>query len=273
MRIPKIITLCLLGVSVFSTFLIAQNNQKLKAEEIISKYLDAVGPADKRAAVKTRVTYGAAQITYIVGANGSMEGRGNIISQGRASRLAFLFSAQDYPGEQIAFDGSKISAKDLPRSPGNYSPLSRFILDNDAFFKDGLLFGPLSTASLLLDVAGRKAKVDSNGIKKIDGRQLYELKYAGRSGIQTSFYFDPETFRHVRSIFKFTRTNPAAGGQDFQYQIDELFDDFKPVDGLMLPHSYQIEYSLEQRFLIQWKHKIEKIAHNEALEADVFAVK
>ena len=147
--------------------------QKLKPEELVAKHLDSIGPADKRQAVTKRMTVGPAQVSFRVGGSGTLNGAGNILSDGNLLRLGFAFKALDYSGEQVAFDGKKVTAGQI--SPGVYPPFSRFIYENDLLIKEGLLFGSLSTGWALLDVAGRKPKMESNGLKKIDGRQLHEI--------------------------------------------------------------------------------------------------
>jgi hypothetical protein len=255
--------------------------QKLKAEELIAKHLQSLGAADKVKATKSRVTSGAAQVAFRVGGAGNLSGKGNILSSGNASRMGFLFSALDYPGEQIAFDGSKVSTGYV--SPGNRSPLSNFVYENDVLLKEGLLFGSLSTSWALLDVAAKQPKLDSNGLKKIDGRQLHELKYQAKRGngnVQAFLYFDPETFRHVRSQFKVEvplskMTNITDSAELARYLIVEQFEEFKEVDGLMLPHSYKLDYTIDSPrggILTGWTFVIDRITHNEPIERQLFSV-
>jgi hypothetical protein len=196
-------------------------------------------------------------------------------------RVGFSFPALEYPGEQIAFDGNKVTAGQM--SPGSYPPFSGFVYENDTLLKEGLLFGTLSTSWALLDVASKKPKLDSTGLKKVDGRQLHELKYVGRNSrrsIQASFYFEPDTFRHVRSQFKMeiptTRmSNITDSAELVRYQILEQFDDFKEVDGLTLPHSYKLDFTVDSPrggILTSWMHNIDRIIHNESVERQLFTL-
>ena len=220
-------------------------------------------------------------MVFRVGGSGSLAGKGSILTQANAVRADFAFPALDYSGEQIAFDGNKVTAGQI--SPGNYPPFSRFLYENNILLKEGLLFGALSTGWALLDVPGRKPKLDSSGLKKIDGRQLYELKYTSRSNpgsMQVWLYFDSETFHHVRSQFKLevpttnlTRISDSA--EMVRYQIIEQFDQFKEVDGLTLPHSYKFDYTIDSPrggMLASWAHVIGRITHNETIERRLFSV-
>src|SRR5262245_27221987 len=119
-------------------------DEKLKPEDLIAKHLDSIGSADKRNSAKSRTTTGAVRIEFRVGGSGAMNGKGTIVSQANASRASFNFNALDYSGDQIAFDGNKVSAGQI--SPGNYPPFVRFVYENDLPIREGLLFGTLSTA-------------------------------------------------------------------------------------------------------------------------------
>jgi hypothetical protein len=255
--------------------------QKLKPEELIAKHLDSIGSAEKLKSAKSRATIGTTQVSFRVGGSGTLNGKANILSQGSSVRAGFTYSALEYPGEQIAFDGNKVTAGQM--SPGNYPPFSRFIYENDVLLKEGLLFGSLSTAWALMDVAAKRPRLDSNGIKKIDGKQLYELKYQPRSSrvnVQGFLYFEPETFRHVRSQFKLevpmtTLRTITDSAELVRYQILERFDDFKETEGLTLPHSYYLEYTMDSPrggLLTTWTHVIERIIQNEAIERPLFSL-
>jgi len=275
-----VVVLFLLAVS-FAPSRSTAKDEKLKPEELIAKHLDSIGPAAKRMAARSRKTAGSAQVIFRVGGSGSLNGKGNILSDGNSVRTGFTFPALDYSGEQLAFDGSKVTAGQI--SPGNYPPFARFVYEHDLLMKEGLLFGALSTGWALNDTPSRRPKLDVTGIKKVDGRQLYELKYGPRSvkdNMQVWLYFDPETFRHVRSQFRLevptsqiSRISDSA--EMVRYQIIEEFDQFKDVDGLMLPHSYKIDYTMDAPrggIFSTWMHQIDRITHNESIERRLFTL-
>src|SRR5262249_30695072 len=137
------------------------------------------------------------------GGQASLNGQGTLLSDANSVRAGFNFPALEYPGEQFAFDGERVTIGQV--SPGNRSPLGRFVFENEVLLREGLMFGSLSTSSALLNTAARQPKLDLTGTKKIGGRSLYELKYEakrGKGNVQAALYFDTETFRHVRSQFK-----------------------------------------------------------------------
>ena len=75
-------------------------------------------------------------------------------------------------------------------------------------------------------------KLDLSGPKKVNGRSLYELKYEAKKGkgnVQAWFYFDPDTFRHVRSQYKveFASTEVTKisdSAEPVRYSLIEEFD-------------------------------------------------
>jgi hypothetical protein len=256
-------------------------DEKLKPEELVAKHLESIGPAEKRKAVTSRATTGSAQVFFRVGGSGTLMGKGNILSQGNSVRAGFSFGSIDYPGEQVAFDGNKVTAGQM--SPGNYPPFAGFIYENDVLLKEGLMFGTLSTSWALLDLPARQPRLDLSGLKKIEGRQLYELKYVGRNSkanIQAFLYFEPETFHHVRSQFKLevptTRLKAITDSAEMvRYQILEQFDQFKEVDGLTLPFSYKLDFTVDAPrggLLTSWVHSIDRITHNEMFERQLFSL-
>jgi len=257
-------------------------DEKLKPEELVAKHLESIGPADKLKAVKSRTTQGVVQISFRVGGSGTLMGKANILSQGNMIRSGFLYPANDYPGDQLAFDGNKVTAGQM--SPGNYPPMVSFVYENDILMKEGLLYGSLTTAWALLDTQTRKPKLESTGVKKVDGKQLLELKYTGKSWkgtLQASLYFDPETYRHVRSQFKrevpLQKLNSITDSAELvRYQIVEQFEDFKTFDGLTLPQTHKIEFTLDSPrggIVTTWAHAIERIVHDQSIETAIFSVK
>ena len=291
--------LTLLLASALSVAPVARaKDEKLKPEQLIAKHLESIGSPEVLKAVKTRATAGVSHISIRVGGQAEMEGSGNIMSDGSALRLSFKFPALNYPGEQFAFDGSKAFVGQI--APGTRSNLGSFIFMNDELLTEGLIFGTLSTSWALLNQSDRQPKLDLNGPKKIDGRSLYELKYTPKKrngNVTTFFYFDAETFRHVRSQFKAeivpVQASSSGGGRGgggrgggggggggdrndmIRYTITEQFDDFKQVDGLTLPHSYKLDLSVDSPtggFVGTWSYAVKQVANNQPIEKQTFSL-
>jgi hypothetical protein len=256
-------------------------DDKLKPEQLIAKHLESIAPAAKLKELKTLTAVGDAHVEYRVGGKANLEGQGNLLSDGISSRLALKFSDKDYPGEGIVSDGSKILVTQI--STGKRSNLGQFLVENDFLLKEGLLYGSLTSAWALLHVSAKQPKLDVTGIKNINGRQLYEMKYVpkkGGSGLLALLYFDPQTFRHVRSQFSSEQVTPEfaninTNGTSSRYVLTEDFDDFSDVDGLTLPHSYKIDLVIEARnkdFAGSWKFTVKQAVRNQTLNPQLFSV-
>jgi hypothetical protein len=256
-------------------------DDKLKPEQLIAKHLESIAPAAKLKELKTITTVGDAHVEYRVGGQANLDGQGNLISDGISSRLVLKFSAKDYPGEGIVSDGSKTLVTAI--STGKRSNLGQFLFENDSLLKEGLLYGSLTSAWALLHVSEKQPKLDVTGLKNINGRQLYEMKYVpkkGSPGIQTYLYFDPQTFRHVRSQFTSEQVsleflNINENGTRARYALTEDFDDFGDEDGLTLPHLYKIDLVFDVRnkeFEGSWTYTVKQAVRNQTLDRQLFSV-
>jgi len=255
-------------------------DEKLKPEQLIEKHLASIGPADKLQAVKSRVTAGTTHVEFTVGGHASMDGEGNIVSQDTSMRSYFTFPSKDYPGELFAFNGKSTFVNLI--SPGVRSPLGNFLFHYDEPITNGLLFGVLSTSWALENPEGKRPRMDVSGPKKVDGKQVYELKYVPKNGsnITAYFYFDVETFRHVGTQIKMevvpTGVNQKItdSAETTLYTINEKYGDFKEVDGLTLPYTYKMDFSISSTrggFVGAWTYTIKQILHNQPIDPKLFA--
>jgi hypothetical protein len=274
------ICVCVLGLA--ASVVVAQE-KKLPIEELLSRHLEAVGDASARGAVKNRFAAGTVKFVGRIGATAHMEGSVGIVSLSPKIRYSVKFPAAQYPGEQLAYDGKSVEVGSLPA--GRRSPLSLFIQQQELPLKDGLLGGVLSTSwPLLKDPV--PARLEYKGMKKVDGRPLHVLGYRQQKGspdLKVTLFFDPETFRHIRTDYEFrigarmgVGPNQSTLIQESIYLLSENFDDFRLVDGLMLPHSYKLQLSVQasaSAVLLDWNLSLDKIAHNQQIEDNVFTLK
>jgi len=263
--------------------LVAEDGE-LKAEDIVASNLASIGTPEARAAVQSQIVGGTVQMTYRLGGSGQLSGKINIISEGRKLRFGMNFGALDYPGDQFAFDGDKVTVGQI-RSRVR-SAFSDFLYNNEIIVKEGLLGGTLSTAWPLFDLKGRQGKVEYNGLKTIDEKPLHEVQYKPRKGggeMQVYFYFDPESFRHVRTRIRLMRPDSAPAGignvsdsTGTIYTLVEKFDDFSVVDGLTLPQKYTLELEINTAggsTVIDWDTAVSGIVHNQKMDPKYFVVK
>lgn len=261
----------------------ATRGQKLSADELIAKHLEAIGSAETRASVTSRIIAGTVAATFREPGTGQIGGRVVLASAGMKNMLASIFdNSSNYSQEKVGYDGSEVSVSYV--RPGARSPLGDFLLTHKTIVKQGLIGGVLSQAWPLLDLTGKKAKFETAGTKKIGERQTYQLKYfpSGGSDLRVSLFFDAETFQHVRT--EYTRTVVAQMGStpetsarqsETRYKLVEDFSDYKKEGGLTLPHSYKILLEVSSQrgsFKAEWDMSLSHFEYNQRIDPTTFDV-
>jgi hypothetical protein len=225
-----------------------------------------------------------------------MDGKAVLVSEQNKVHLLFKFANNLYKGEQIVTDGNRIEVASTTQEKTR-SPLGDFIYTQDAAVHEGLLGGVLSTAWPLLDLDEHKAKVTYQGLKTVDGRQLYGLRYKPKKGSdqEIDLFFDQETYRHVMTVYKMSIHPTLARGTTYQgqqvedadsvqsrqsetrYRIEERFSEFKSADGLTLPMHYSLHFSRELQSgatsVYEWDVAIGNIIENAQLDPRNFQPK
>ncbi len=260
----------------------AGGEQKMKPEELIAKHLDSIGTAEARAAARNRIINGVSELTLKQGGTGKLVGSALMASEGDKNLLMMAFGRADYPLERIGYNGHKLSVKEI--RPGVRTPLGEFFRTHDEMFKEGLVGGTLSQSWPLLNVAGRKPKLEYGGTKKIDGRLAHELKYTPNKGasLKMKLYFDAENFRHIRSEYERViaatmgaRPIDSGGRFDTRYKVVEEFSDFKEENGLTLPHTYKFELQISSGnapLLLDWVLSLQTFSFNQTMSDKSFDV-
>jgi len=261
-------------------------NPPSNADELVAQHLDSIASPAVRAGLKTRVVQGPVEYKILVGGAGTLDGKAQMASDGKKLVFMMKLPNTEYRGEQFVFDGDKDKVA-FSTAHQTRSSLGDFVFVQDAAIREGLLGGALSTAWPLLNLNDRKAKLSFEGLKKIDGQQLYELRYRPHknSDLDIELYFDPQTYRHVETVYSYssserfagmgpstavgnlpspgsnTAANIGANGSSQgaggtaetagarqlpnRYRLQEKFSDFKTVDGVTLPTHYDIQFSQE----------------------------
>ncbi|HEX4899245.1 MAG TPA: hypothetical protein VFV61_01860 [Pyrinomonadaceae bacterium] len=265
-----------------STSRAISDEDDLTAEQVIARHLDSIGSAEARASITSRVILGRALAAARIGGSGQAEGQVVLASRGHNSLVGMAFTVPNYPHEKMGYDGKKLTVAEL--TPGVRSELGKFFMAHEMPFREGLLSGTLSTAWPLLNLPSRKAALKYEGTKTLQGHKRYVLRYETKndSGLKTRLYFDAETFRHVRTeyehrIIQQMATAPGVTQKqgDSITKLVEEFSDFKPVDGLSLPHSYKLQLSVEmlgRRILQDWTLSLSQFVANRTLDDKEFDV-
>jgi len=225
----------------------------LTPEELVSKHLASIGAAELLRGGGSLVAEGRCRFEIRRGGAGSLPGRARLSSEGQRLRLELPFDSSEYFGERVVFDGRKTEIGFI--QPGRRSPLGEFLNTYDVLVKEGLLAGVLTTAWPLLDVPARKAKLKYEGLKKVEGQSLHQLAYKAakdQGDIWVVMQFEPETFRHVRTLYGLklrpsmaAAIDRSASQQDTRFEIEERFSDFGSADGLTLPRRWSLTFEMD----------------------------
>jgi hypothetical protein len=280
--------------------------ENMKPEEIVTRHLNSIGTPEARAAIKSCAVQGTLKMHILVGGGGEVTGSWGRVSEQRQSNFVMRFATGgDWRGEQFIFDGERTGFA-TATSSHTRSVFAQFVSSQDFIVKEGLLGGELSTAWALQNLDQNHAKVQSIGSKKVDGRELIGLQYVskGTHDMQVKIYFDPETFRHVMTIYT-VETAPGMAREitesvyqnQNRFTIEERFSDFQAVDGLTIPTHYHLQYTQEVQTgnsdtgasvagpttthsellgstrVYDWDMTAEKVQHNLTLDAKNFRVK
>lgn len=259
---------------------------KMKPEEVVAKHLASIGTPDALASVKSRIMVGNSKAfthSNKINTPVARTGPAQIASEGNKVLLAMIFNSTSYPFEKAGYDGQKLTIGLL--ESGKRSALGNFLMSYDTIVKQGLIGGALSSAWPLLNLDSKNAKLSYSGTKKINDRQVHELKYMPRNAggnLQISLFFDAETFRHVRTEYQ--HVIPARMGitpeesisqLENRYKLVEEFSDFKLEDNLMLPHTYKLRLSIEEQNntqVFEWEINLSQFVFNQTLDVAAFNV-
>jgi hypothetical protein len=83
----------------------------------------------------------------------------------------------------------------------------------------------------LVDPEKKGNKIELIGKEDADGRAAWKLKVTRKNGEERFVYIDAETYLQTLIV-----TKRDMGGR--QVEIKSVIDDYRSVDGLMLPHSF-----------------------------------
>ena len=173
-----------------------------QASDFAKQQLHSIGNEQARGAVKNQLVQGTLAFHWLNAVSGA-EGQLQFVSEGDKFVSVLKLPSVDYHGEQFVSDGKKSVVKQI--RPGVYSALGRFVFEHPEVLTEGLWGGTLSTAWALAHLDERHAKLEDRGLKKIDGRDLHRVDYFPKksSDLQIELYFEPETSRHVMTVYSY----------------------------------------------------------------------
>ncbi len=255
-----------------------------KVDDLVAQHLASIGTAEARAALKSLAVQGTLRFKIVVGGAGDTSGTWQRLSQDRKSKFVMKFGNDKWWGEQFVFDGDKASFA-MANLAHQWSSIGGFVAGQDGIVREGLLGGVLGTAWALQNI-DHHVKLSSLGRKKVDGRELDAIDYLSKSNgnMTVKLYFDPETHRHVLTVYTVNRSaNVAhtdienARQQGLHFSLEERFSDFQTDNGLTLPRQYDLRFSQELQngttTIYDWAMTAEKVLQNPNIAPANFEVK
>jgi len=248
-KFTKLFVLMLTGL-VLSVHVLVAGDSSIKWEEVVAKHLTSIGSTSALTSSKSRVVQGRVHFTLEPSGTSTQDGKLTLASEGDKLHFYIGLPNPSYKGERFIFDGSKIYVSEI--KPGSRSALGAFIQVQDRILREGLWGGALSSDWALLRADQRKAKISYAGLKKVEGRQLHQLRYVPAKGsdLTIALYFDPETFHHVLTTYTLTISPhisttdvESAGAKETNYRLEERFSDFKEFDSMTLPTQWEIRFT------------------------------
>lgn len=187
-------------------------NPPTNADELVALHLDSIASPTVRAGLKTRVVQAPVHYTILVGGAGVLDGKAQIASDGKKLVFMLKLPNNEYHGEQFVFDGDKDKVA-FSTAQQARSAFGSFVFVQDAVIREGLVGGALTTAWPLLNLEERKAKLSFDGLKKIDGQELYDIRYRPHKNtdLEIHLYFDPQTYRHVETTYSYSVIQSLTG--------------------------------------------------------------
>jgi hypothetical protein len=187
--------------------------------------------------------------------------------------------------ERFAFDGDKTSFA-VFTSSHQPSSFGDFVRTQDFILKEGWLGGELTTGWALENLDHSRGRLDSVGLKKIDGHDLQCIEYFPKANTDMAIklYFDPETYRHVMTVYSMVwqpgvgrDARDSANQRQVRYTIEERFSNFQTDNGLTLPRHYDLRYTQEPQSsptrAYDWDMTADKVLTNVGLDPANFQIK
>ena len=259
--------------------------KKMKPEELVSLHLDAIGPADARTGMKSRMFRGEGVWRVLQGGRAQLPGTVFEASDGDSISLRFDTRGNPtYYGEHLVYNGKDVRI--FQGFQAGRSPLGEFCMNNKALLREGLLGGVTSTAWPLLHLEARGAKLKYAGLKKVANRQLHRLDYKARKSggpAKIQIFFEPDTYRHVQTQYRYevpggigASPDQSAGVQSTYVTLTETFSNFQDIDGLMLPAGWKIHYNRSNQgggpgsMVAEWEFAFKNAVHNEPIDPSLY---
>jgi len=208
----KIVKIALLTFIIAAGFI---NASAQTADEVINKYVDALGGKEKVNQVNSIYT----------------EGEMDIMSN-KAPSVTYILNGKGYKNE-VDFNGSKIISAYTDKGGWTVNPMAGQNVAtpvSEDLVKAGQL--NLDAAGPLVDYAKKGNKVELLGK---DGSN-YKIKIITPANVEIIYFIDTATYYNVKTV-----TKMMTNGQELEITVEN--SDFKKTDnGLVMPYAGSITY-------------------------------
>jgi hypothetical protein len=232
----------LLGITV-SAWTMASD--KLEVGEVVTSHLKNLNEGPEIALTHNRVITGQAAMKILDGGTGFLVGKATFHTNADQVKLLFEFDSGGYPKDGFTCTGrDRIVPEQIQGGANGF--LADFIDQYRQIARSGLFGGVLSSAWSLTDFEKAGFSCTSDGVRKIEGQDLHAIKCDISSVITSTLYFEPETFRHVRTLHRIPPSNGDA-------LLTEQFREFRRVNGLEVPTLWDIFMEYRGGKRVQWQ--------------------
>ena len=259
-----------------------QKNEKLTAEELLTRHLASIGTPEAIAKIKSRAMAGNGRLTPLRGFVGkTLTGPVQFASVDDNLLFVMMLNSNEYPYEKFAYNGKDITVGKMPS--GNRTLLGEFLKSTSNIIKQGIFGGTLSSGWALLNFDSKNSKLEYAGLENFNNRKLHKLKFSSSKtgALKINLYFETDTYRHVLSEYQYTlsptiTSNPTQSSRlkEKRFTLIEQFSDFSNVEGVTLPQTYIFNLTNEEDNVtaLEWAVKFSQFYFKETLSADLFKV-
>jgi hypothetical protein len=240
--------------------------QKMTPEELVKLHVQGMTAGVEARPDQAREVKGVVSAITPARAAGLLPGTFTLSSGTTGSRLIMRFDTDRYEGEAFTHEGGTVDIANADPRNGSRSAIGNFLARNLVIVSEGLLGGTLNTRWPLLDVAGRRARLNYDGLKTLGGRELHRLRYRAKDnqgGLEVELYFDPATYRHVASVYSSSQAQAlgatiesSSQQADQHYRIEERFGKFELIGYITLPRSWSIRFERTGNTANEWKYDL-----------------